>query len=162
MRFSTRNLTALGLTMIYVIVGFLGESLHYVASGEHGFSREPAGAKSSVYGHCHAPDFHFHFHRHVHEGELAHPDGHGPTGRLADHPHERSIRALARPHEPHACPLLALIGTLKSGFVRLAAGIVELPDFVQDVAHHPTCRALVRASASSARGPPPATLASFC
>jgi hypothetical protein len=96
------TLTRLFLAVLYGVVGFTGESLHYLLTDPALFSSSAQPASSSYY-HTHGPDYHGHFHRHAHDESR-----HG--SQSAD---RTSLTADESTHHPHACPLLTLVSTLK-------------------------------------------------
>ncbi|MCO6046084.1 hypothetical protein NG895_19460 [Aeoliella sp. ICT_H6.2] len=108
---------ALLLAAVYAIVGSTGESLHYMFSGAAAPTASTAGEPQQRQGyfHCHGPDFHWHHHSWLVKQEEADPSAAQSTRVLA------KLRPPHHPHEPHACPVLAAVATLK-----LASGRTEL------------------------------------
>lgn len=109
--------TALLLAAVYAVVGGTGPALHYLVSGDAPGIRSTEGKSSHRQGyfHCHGPDYHWHYHSWEVDEEQGEddlqptPDG-APT-----------YRALHHPHQPHACPALAVVANMKLG-----AGLVEV------------------------------------
>lgn len=109
---------ALLLTAVYAIVGGTGTSLHYLLGEMTSADRSTAHKSKHRHGymHCHGPDYHWHYHswEEVDE-EQAEVDQTEPQDGSA------SCHAQRYPHQPHACPALAVVATLKLG-----AGRVEV------------------------------------
>ncbi|QDU53827.1 hypothetical protein Pan181_00050 [Aeoliella mucimassa] len=151
--------TALLLAMLHTMVGAAGESLHHWQLSLLATSHAAAHAADlhstthrhvEQYGHVHGPDFHWHLHTHeVEETSQEHaPDVAGPAAR-----------ATLTPHEPHACPALSLIASLKhsAALPALVQPTNLNGQFLRVVVWRP--RALDAISACLPRGPPSNSLA---
>jgi hypothetical protein len=115
-----RSLTTLYLATVYGLVGLTGESLHYLAMGPVStWSR--SSAATIVYYHTHGPDFHGHFHRHTHHGHHSHVPSDDLTHQDRAAQRSPAVAPEQSIHEPHACPLLTLVSTLKLGHAGPAA-----------------------------------------
>lgn len=105
---------ALLLAAIYAVVGGAGESLHYMLSVDLLATRVTAGkSKHQGYYHCHGPDYHWHYHSWDVEEADAEVDE--PQSLDANPTYCQQLH----PHEPHACPALAMVANLKLGAGRL-------------------------------------------
>lgn len=110
------------LCLLYLVIGLAGESLHYwveaIRLGEsEGESAEiVAGETSTGYFHCHGPDHHVHYHRVRHpQSTNSNPSVSTPAVAKRTLGAGIAFRAPGQPHEAHACPLLAVVSTLKLG-----------------------------------------------
>ncbi len=103
------SLTAVLLAVLYGAVGFTGDSIHYLVSDVSSLWATQPGAGG--YFHIHAPDFHGHYHRHIHHGAHSHHHVMHRTDDATDLGVELTCPSWT--HEPHACPALALVSTLK-------------------------------------------------
>jgi hypothetical protein len=111
-----------------------------------------------VYYHTHGPDYHGHFHRHVHTADHSH-DAPSTTHRshIDDHSAEFGTEQIA--HEPHACPLLSLVSTLKLGNAECGATFVIFSVLVTPTFERGRAIAVDVAFSWDARGPPSHSLA---
>jgi hypothetical protein len=112
------KLTALYLAVVYGVVGMTGGALHYLVGDWTGVwsSSQTVAAekpqkprKSKAVYHVHGPDFIPHLH------QVEEPDQ-PEANETARNDDARKRPRLASPqsvHEPHACPLLSLVQTLK-------------------------------------------------
>jgi hypothetical protein len=151
------SLTAVFLAALYGVVGFTGESLHYLVTSPTTFWSNSRSSET-VYYHVHAPDYHGHFHRHAHHG------GHSHAAIDVTHDSRQARQGVAITssdwdHEPHACPILTIVASIKLGHAACCPAPIIL-----DSAGTPSCeRALFPAfeiaSSLFARGPPSGTFA---
>lgn len=160
--------TSVFLILLYAVVGLTGESLHYVVQDafRKGMKSDRASHEKDHapgYFHCHGPDYHWHHHA----SHAAQPE-HG-----ADELHQQSKkRRLSRDrfgvyfqrpteatHSPHACPLLALVASLRLG----VGGFTDLEIDCQPLGRinfsYNVCLAHDRSQDNFARGPPQCFLA---
>jgi hypothetical protein len=108
------KLTAVSFAVLYGVVGFTGETLHYLLTDPALLWSGSQSAESGVYYHTHGPDYHGHFHRHTHDGHHHHSHAAGVAERrAAQSPDEVSLTTAESGHQPHACPLVTLVSTLK-------------------------------------------------
>jgi hypothetical protein len=148
-----QSLTKIYLAVVYGVVGLTGESLHYLAASPMALWTSPQPGEVVVYYHTHGPDYHGHFHRHVHTAGHSHAvPSTSHKSRTEEHSAKIGTEHIA--HEPHACPLLSLVSTLKLGNADCGAtfvifGAIVTPTFERD------CATEIDVSfSSSARGPP--------
>jgi hypothetical protein len=113
------RLTAVYLAVLYGAVGFTGQSLHYLATDVSVLWSSLGHQETGGYYHVHAPDFHGHYHRHSHhEHSHAQHQHHSHAPDVACDGEESQhavVDSLGSSHQEHACPLLALVSTLKLG-----------------------------------------------
>ncbi len=107
------RLTTIYLAALYGVVGLSGDSLHYLATNFTSFWSESASdsVETVVYYHVHGPDYHGHFHRHtihVHHSATAAVDRAAGQSK-----HQIAVTCEQSAHQPHSCPLLRLVSTLK-------------------------------------------------
>jgi hypothetical protein len=155
-----RNVTAMYLAVLYGVVGVGGESLHYLAADPTVlWSGTPSG-DVLVYYHTHGPDYHGHFHRQVNHHHDDHSHASPATAQKPD-ASERSpaFAPEAITHEPHACPLLSLVSTLKLTSADCCATVVILDALVAPIFVHDWAAEFDAIFSQSARGPPSAFLA---
>ena len=107
-----RSLTAIYLAVLYGVVGLTGESLHYLVADVNRLWSNSENDETDGYYHVHGPDYHGHFHRHARHSHhardtiaAAHKNGRSNTGP--------SVSVQGPTHQPHACPILSLVTTLK-------------------------------------------------
>jgi hypothetical protein len=153
------RLTTIYLAALYGVVGLTGESLHYLASDPLSlWSSSPPEADTVVYYHIHAPDFHGHFHRHTRNEHHTHV--HVDATHDAPHAHDGiAIAPQQLNHEPHACPLLTLVSTIKLGHFGVCATHVVLDPLVTKTFERSDSFALQVVRSSYARGPPHGSVA---
>jgi hypothetical protein len=148
------SLTTIYLAVLYGVVGLTGESLHYLATDPMSlWSSSPPAADTVVYYHIHAPDFHGHFHRHTKNEHHTHV----PIDATHDASHAHDSIAIAPHqsiHEPHVCPLLTLVSTLKLGHFGGCATPVVLDPLVTGTCERGDFFAPQVEFSSYARGPP--------
>jgi hypothetical protein len=146
------KLTAVFFAVLYGVVGFTGETLHYLAT-------DPAllwsGSQSGVYYHTHGPDYHGHFHRHTHDGHHHHSHvASVAERRAAQSPDEISLTSAESSHQPHACPLLTLVSTLKLSQAGCVPAAIILDALVAPSHEYEAVRAHKLALEAYPRGPP--------
>jgi hypothetical protein len=110
------RLTTVCLALLYGLVGVSGESLHYLVTDPAAIWSVAPPERTVVYYHTHGPDHHGHFHRHVHHGDHSHTSVPAARGEQEEERH-LAFTTEHITHEPHACPLLTLVSTLKLGNV---------------------------------------------
>lgn len=104
---------AILLSLVYVTVGAVGDSLHQLA--EQSWSRgAPEHKHREGFFHSHAPDAHWHFHSHTAAKSRSDKGGAPDSGT--------SLHRVVATHTPHACPLLSLSSVLKIGFAAVTNG----------------------------------------
>jgi hypothetical protein len=152
------KLTAVSFAVLYGVVGFTGETLHYLLTDPALLWSGSQSAESVVYYHTHGPDYHGHFHRHSHDGH--HHHSHAAGVAEADRSSDAiRITSEGSSHEPHACPLLVLVSTLKLGQGSICSSALILESLIAPSRECDVVRAYDVASSSSARGPPNGCLA---
>jgi hypothetical protein len=147
------KLTAVLFAVLYGVVGFTGESLHYLLTDPTLLWSSAQSTESAVFYHTHGPDYHGHFHRHSHHGPHSHAVG------TADHDAGQQTGAFAfksdaSSHEAHACPLLVLVSTLKLGQAGSCATTILLDSLVSPRCECYVVRQIDVSFDSFARGPP--------
>jgi hypothetical protein len=152
------KLTAVSFAVIYGVVGFTGESLHYLLTDPASIWSGAGGVEPAGYYHVHAPDYHGHFHRHDHKGSHSHVDGvaANDSGQPTD---ELAFKSEAFTHEHHPCPLLALVSTLKLGHGASCVASIILDALVAPYDEFGGVCAIHVAPCCCARGPPGHSLA---
>jgi hypothetical protein len=113
-----RNLATVYLAVLYGVVGLTGESIHYLVTDGWSFWTAPADPYASGYYHVHAPDYHGHFHRHADHQGHSHRGGHSHSHTVTSPSNGKTILGVEvtssdSNHEPHSCPALGLVSTLK-------------------------------------------------
>ena len=150
--------TAILLAVLYGVVGLAGESLHYLLTDPAlVWSSMPSG-ESGGYYHTHAPDYHGHFHRHEHHAHHEH-HSHVAVRNTRQPTDEPALTSDLSTHEPHACPLLAVVSTLKLGHAGCCTAATIDDSLITPTFERGTARALAMALHPSARGPPGRSLA---
>jgi hypothetical protein len=161
-----RNLSAIYLAALYGVVGLTGQSIHYFVTDGWSFWTTQGELDTGGYYHVHAPDFHGHYHRHANDADHSHRSGkgHSHSHIVATKPAGESILGVEftssdYSHQPHSCPALALVSTLK---LSQAGGC--LASLILDSVVAPTCevrciRAFEFALAHCPRGPPACSIA---
>lgn len=119
MRSLLQRLTVCWLAAVYGLVGLTGESLHYLVE-DLGTRGSLSPAASAGYFHCHGPDYHGHLHRNSQATDSAQCGASAHNAEEAGRP-DGKFRPQHNGHEPHACPLLAVVATLKLGHSATAA-----------------------------------------
>jgi hypothetical protein len=152
------KLTALCFAVLYGLVGVTGESLHYLLTDPALLWPASQAAHSTAYYHTHGPDYHGHFHRHTHDAHHAH-HAFVDERRAAGSHDELSLSDGESTHEPHACPSLALVSTLKIGHSTLCAASVLLDSLVTQAYDRHDVWTFNVAIDFQARGPPSGSLA---
>jgi hypothetical protein len=150
-------LASICFAVLYGVVGFTGESLHYLSSE---LIERPSDSQSDevvVYYHVHAPDFHGHFHKHrVHRHT-----GIAAAGTDAKSKTRTSITVEGPKHQQHACPALTLISTLKLLLVGGCTPPIILDSLVTPSTDASIALALKPLLEFQARGPPQGSSAWF-
>ncbi|QDS97092.1 hypothetical protein [Adhaeretor mobilis] len=159
-RIKLQSATAIALSLLYLAIGLAGESLHYfvesalVESGSSvstGTAAEVlAGEASSGFYHFHGPDFHVHYHGPV---KVAGSETSTATKKQQKES-GATFQESGQQHQPHACPLLAVLATLKLGQGGLASWSLEVTAChrVHGNAHELAARGF--SQCYLARGPP--------
>jgi hypothetical protein len=147
------SLTTIYLAALYCVVGLTGESLHYLITDPGVFWASSESAQTVVYYHTHGPDYHGHFHRHTHH------EHHSHITNLASHGARHAEKSAAVStyqivHQPHACPLLALVSTLKLGSAAGVAANINPDSLITRPCEIGVFFALDSALYSFVRGPP--------
>jgi hypothetical protein len=148
------KLTAVFFAVLYGVVGFTGETLHYLATDPALLWSASQSADSGVYYHTHGPDYHGHFHRHTHDG---HHHSHAASvaeRRAAHSPDGISLTSAESGHRPHACPLLTLVSTLKLSQAGFAPAAMILDALIAPSHQSDDARSHVVAIEAYPRGPP--------
>jgi hypothetical protein len=145
------KLTAVTFAVLYGVVGVTGEGLHYLLTDPALLWSGSQSAESVVYYHTHGPDYHGHFHRHTHDGHHRHVAHDDDGGRPTD---EIAITDERLSHEPHACPALVLVSTLKLAHGGCCLAEIILDSFVSATFHSSALRACEVARSFYPRGPP--------
>jgi len=123
--------TAIALAMLYLVVGLAGESLHYLAESAStqvtGAATESQGSDATHahgYHHFHGPDFHVHYHGPVKRARNK-PSPNSETSKQQRRCTGVAFEEPVGQHQPHACPLLAVLSTLKLGQGELPSWSLE-------------------------------------
>jgi hypothetical protein len=105
------RLTTVYLAALYGVVGLTGDSLHYLATNLTEIWTESDPVETVVYYHVHGPDFYGHFHKHTaHVHHAPATNAHRPARQSKPY---IAVTSEQSTHQPHACPLLRLVSTLK-------------------------------------------------
>ena len=151
------TLATLYLAVVYGVVGFTGDSLHYLATDWSTFWGSASVTETDGYYHVHGPDYHVHFHRHGHSG---HMHGGKEIAVKAGHAkHRLAIGNSSSSHRPHACPLLSLVASLRLCHTLCQTPPAFIDTFSKQLFERELARELRLALSSSARGPPMAEVA---
>jgi hypothetical protein len=150
------TLTACLVAAIYGLVGVTGESLHYLVTTPDPGGHAAKSGKAAGYFHFHDPDHHLHFHGHhghfhVHD---ACDDADPETKSSAEDRRGVSQSPPVLSHQPHACPLLSVVSTLKLGHASCLPTTLEFDGRESLRRGHDACLAFDRSLHSLARGPP--------
>lgn len=156
-----RCLTAVFLAALYGVVGSTGDSLHYLITDGWSLWTSASSAVSGRYCyHVHAPDYHGHFHRYPHDGKHSHhAHSHDDRASHARHVADNgnvttAISSPAITHEPHACPALTLVSTLKLSQIACGLSLFFL-DAVNAPSSELRCIAAIEVARTlGPRGPP--------
>jgi hypothetical protein len=151
------KLTAVFFAALYGVVGLTGDSLHYLISDPSVLWSSAKNEESEGYYHVHAPDYHGHYHRHTHHGHHSHSvttSHHGDRSK-----HAGLVETSRGTHHEHACPLLALVSTLKVGHGGCCPASIILDRLVAPIWEAEFIPAFEAALNSCPRGPPASTLA---
>ncbi|MEQ8209188.1 MAG: hypothetical protein RH917_05100 [Lacipirellulaceae bacterium] len=125
-RTKRQTATAIALTAMYLVVGLGGQSLHYLVDSTASASTDSVAeeAHHQGYHHFHGPDFHVHYHGPVKSVRTA-----SSTSTKTDNKREKNSGAdydePGEQHEPHACPLLAVLSDLEQSQVGLIGWFLE-------------------------------------
>jgi hypothetical protein len=122
------SLTAVSLAALYGVLGFAGESLHYLATDVGNLWCSPT-VESGGYYHVHSPDYHGHFHRSSDHVGHSHHAGRFHTRVVVKPEREKKYRTVSfttsqDAHPEHACPILTLVSTLKLSHVACCDALV--------------------------------------
>ena len=142
--------TAATFAVLYGLVGVTGEGLHYLLTDPLLFRATEHSHASGGYYHTHGPDYHGHFHRHTHDGHHSHfasDDAGRPTNGT-------EITDDGSSHEPHGCPVLVLLSTLKLGHAGACATDIILDTLISATSHCGAVHAIDVSLSSYPRGPP--------
>jgi hypothetical protein len=150
------KVSAVYLAVMYGVVGFTGESLHYLVTDPLGIWAGCSSVRPAGFYHVHAPDHHWHFHRHSHRGHHHHEEKIAGAEQETD---ETAVTAQRVAHEPHGCPLLALVSLLKLGHGEGATRHIFLQPLAACSIERFAFGRFVVASTLFARGPPPCAVA---
>ena len=154
------RLTTIYLAAVYGVVGLTGESLHYLTTDVTGFwSNSPSDeVETVVYYHVHGPDYQGHFHRYTYHRHLS-----GATTDVHDKArqgiYDAAIALEGTTHQPHTCPILTLVSTLKLGHAGCCTNSIILDSLVTPTWESGVISAFEVARYSFARGPPRASFA---
>ena len=143
------RLTTIYLAALYGVIGLTGGSLHYLSSNVTGFWSKSSSVESVVFYHVHGPDFQGHFHRFV----MPRHDSLATAEARQKVRHAKYDTALAL-HQPHACPILTLVSTLKLGQGGCFATPILLDSLVTRTWQSDVICAFDVARYSYVRGPP--------
>lgn len=149
------RLATIYLALLYGVVGLTGESLQYLSTDVSGFWSTSASDADEVvvYYHVHAPDFQGHFHRHI-----VHRHHSGTTKVVRDKArqgeHDAAIESEGTAHQLHACPILAVVSTLKLGHAGCCTNSIILESLITPSWESGVTSALKVARYSYVRGPP--------
>jgi len=154
------KLTVLFLTLLYGLVGVMGEVLHDLVTDPEVLWVVSQPSERAGYYHWHGPDFHGHFHRQasrsVHRHDVRHHHHIAEeAGGAGDEEQPTAVIAWQeRIHQPHSCPILSLVSTLAIGYggERAAALILDL--LITPSSEDGIVSAFELAFSSYARGPP--------
>jgi hypothetical protein len=150
------KLATIYLVALYGVVGVSGESLHYLATNATEFWSQPQSeaGETVVYYHVHGPDYHGHFHRHTHKHD--HSDATKAVHQKSRH---AAIDSQRTAHQPHGCPILTIVSTLKLGHSVCGPTSVILDSLVTPNWESNVVNAFEMAGSFYARGPPTGHLA---
>lgn len=148
-----KKLTVVYLAVIYGLVGFTGESLHYLVEDISLIASSDPADVSGGYFHSHQPDYHVHFHHYHHHGENQTTAASSRDNSRTE-PVGGSLNTGEQFHHLHACPLLTIVSQLKLGQGGCVLAIVDFDESHVAVGERNTCRLLEAVFSSLARGPP--------
>ena len=147
-----KRVTAIYLGVLYVAVGFTGDSLHYLATNLTGSSSHSDSGEVVVYYHVHGPDYQGHVHKFI-------LPRHASSASTTVHRNPECARRFTVgqerfSHLEHACPILALVSTLKLGHSVCCARAIILESLITPIWESVIGRSLDVPRYSYARGPP--------